>query len=66
MSENSYLHEFCAQVSKSVFLGDLTVSRLITTVSVKRSNQVRTRFATIVHRTRGDTSFVTFSLIQLE
>ena len=33
---------------------------------LKRSNQVRTRFATFVHRTRGDTSFVTFSLIQLE
>ena len=25
MSENSYLHEFCAKVSKIVFLGDLTV-----------------------------------------
>ena len=25
MSENSYLHEFCAQVSQIVFLGDLTV-----------------------------------------
>ena len=25
MSENSYLHEFCAQVSQIVFLADLTV-----------------------------------------
>ena len=30
MSENSYLQEFCAQVSQIVFLADLTVSRLIT------------------------------------
>ena len=25
MSQNSYLHDFCAQVSQSVFLSDLTV-----------------------------------------
>ena len=65
MSENSYLHEFCAQVSKSVFLGDLTVSRLITTVFVKRLNHLRTRFLTLVHKTRGDMSFPTFLFIQL-
>ena len=29
MSENSYLHEFCAQVSQIVFLADLTVLRII-------------------------------------
>ena len=32
MSQNSYLREFCAQVSQIVFLVDLTVLRLITTV----------------------------------
>ena len=35
MSENSYLREFCAQVSQIVFLADLTVLRLITTVWAK-------------------------------
>ena len=30
MSQNSYLREFCAQVSQIVFLADLTVLRLIT------------------------------------
>ena len=40
MLENSYLHEFCAQVSKIVFLGDLTVSRLITTVKAKMSRKL--------------------------
>ena len=35
MSQSSYLREFCAQVSQIVFLADLTVLRLITTVWVK-------------------------------
>ena len=37
MSENSYLHEFSAQVSQIVFLADLTVLRVITTVWAKMS-----------------------------
>ena len=37
MSQNSYLREFCAQVSQIVFLADLTVLRLITTVWAKMS-----------------------------
>ena len=37
MSQNSYLSEFCAQVSQIVFLADLTVLRLITTVWEKLS-----------------------------
>ena len=37
MSENSYLREFSAQVSRIVFLADLIVLRLITTVSAKMS-----------------------------
>ena len=37
MSQNSYLREFCAQVSHIVFLVDLTVLRLITTVWGKLS-----------------------------
>ena len=32
MSQNSYLREFCAQVSQIVFLADLTVLRPFTTV----------------------------------
>ena len=37
MSQNSYLREFCAQVSQIVFLADLTFLRLITTVWKKLS-----------------------------
>ena len=37
MSQNSYLRQFCAQVSKIVFLADLTVFRLIRTVWAKIS-----------------------------
>ena len=37
MSQNSCLREFCSQVSQNVFLADLTVLRLITTVWVKMS-----------------------------
>ena len=33
MSENSYLREFIAQVSQIVFLADLTVLQLITSIS---------------------------------
>ena len=37
MSENSYLHHFSAEVSQIVFLADLTVLRLITTVTPEMS-----------------------------
>ena len=40
MSQNSYLREFCAQVSKIVFLADLTVLRLIRTVWAKISSKL--------------------------
>ena len=33
--------------------------------AVKRSNQLRTLFLIVVHRTRGDTKFLKFLLIQL-
>ena len=36
MSQDSYIREFCAQVSQIMFLADLTVLRLITTVWVKK------------------------------
>ena len=39
MSKNSYLREFCAQVSQIVFLADLTVLRHITTVWEKISQK---------------------------
>ena len=75
MSENSYLHEFCAQVSKIVFLtcaqnswryefSDIFAHTVV--ISRKTVKSGKNTFATFVHRTRGDTSFVTFSLIQLE
>ena len=37
--QNSYLRQFCAQVSKDVFLADLTVLRIITTVWAKMSQK---------------------------
>ena len=37
MSENSYLRDFCAQISQNVFLADFTVLRLNTTVWAKMS-----------------------------
>ena len=37
MSQNSYIREFYSQVSKIVFVADLTVLSLIRTVSSKRS-----------------------------
>ena len=37
MSQNSYLHEFFAQVSQIVFLAELTVLMLFTTLWVKMS-----------------------------
>ena len=37
MSQNSYLSEFCAQMSQIVFFTDLTVQRLFVTVSAKFS-----------------------------
>ena len=37
MSQNSYLQEFCAQLSQIVMLADLTVLRLNTTVWEKMS-----------------------------
>ena len=40
MSQNSYLREFCAQVSQIVFLADLTVLRLITTVWAKMYTKI--------------------------
>ena len=39
MSQNSYLCEFCAQVSQIVFSADLTVLRLITTVLEKKTQK---------------------------
>ena len=43
MSQNSYLREFCAQVSQIVFFADLTVLRLITTVwaEISRNSNLR-------------------------
>ena len=35
MSQNSYLREFCAQVSQIVFLADLTVLWLVTKKKLK-------------------------------
>ena len=43
MSQNSYLREFCAQVSQIKFLADLTVLRLITTIWTKKSQNSNLR-----------------------
>ena len=49
MWEDSYLREVCAQVSQSVFLADLYVLRLITTVWEK--NFKKTHISTsFVHK----------------
>ena len=48
MSENSFLHDFSAQVSQIVFLAYLTVLRLITTVWSKMSKN--SIFAISVHK----------------
>ena len=37
MSQNSYLRKFCALMSQIVFLADLTILRLITTVLAETS-----------------------------
>ena len=39
MLQKSYLHELCAQISQIVFLADLTVLRLFTTVWAKNLKQ---------------------------
>ena len=40
MSENSYFRELSAQVSQMVFLGELILLRLITTVWAKMSENL--------------------------
>ena len=49
MSQDSNLREFCAKVSQIVFLADLTVLRLITTVWAKmlRNSYLREFFAQV-------------------
>ena len=49
MSQNSYLREFYSQVSKIVFVADLTVLSLIRTVSSKLSQNSYIS-ATSVHK----------------
>ena len=43
MSEKSYIRELSAQVTQTVFLADMTVSRLITTVWAKISENSNLR-----------------------
>ena len=48
MSQNSYLREFCAQLSQIVFQADLTVLRLVRTYERKyHKTQI---FASSVHK----------------
>ena len=47
-AHNSWRYEICNIFSHTVVL------------AIKRSNQVRMRFVTLVHKTRGDMSFVKF------
>ena len=52
-AQNSQRDEFCDTFAHRVLMSRRTV------------NQLRTQFVTIMHKTRGDMSFVTFLLIQL-
>ena len=53
-AQNSRRYEFC-----DIFVHTVLISR------IKRSNQLGTRFLILVHRTRGDMSFMIFLFIQL-
>ena len=53
MSQNSYLREFCAQVSHVVFLVDLTVLQLITTVWTTVTKLHTNRVLSILHRSKA-------------
>ena len=55
MSENSYLREFCAQVSQIVFLADLTVLRIVSTVWAKKCHKthISTSFVHKCHKSRS-------------
>ena len=63
-SPKNTIFDTCAQNSWRYEFSDIFAHTVV--ISRKTSNQVGTRFATFVHRTRGDTSFVTFSPIHLE
>ena len=63
-SSKKTICDTCAQKSWS-FCVLLHFRSYICNKPQKRSNQLRTRFVTLVHKTRGDMSFLTFLLIQL-
>ena len=66
MSENSYLRQFSAQVSQSVFLACLTVLRLITTVWPKMSeNSYLRHFSAQVSQSVFLAYFTILRLLQL-
>ena len=46
-------------------MSSLDIFAYTVVISLKRLNHLRTRFLTLVHKTRGDMSFPTFLLIQL-
>ena len=65
MSENSYLHYFSAQVSQIVFLGSLTVLRLITTVWPEMSeNSYLSHFSAQVSQLVFYLSWTFYGLLQ--
>ena len=59
-SAKNTIFDFCAQISKKYEFCDIFANTV-----VKRSNHLRRRFVTLVHKSRGVLCFVTFSLIQL-
>ena len=67
MLQNSYLHELCAQISQIVFLADLTVSQLITTVMNKKFHKthISTSFVHKCHKSRPFLNWPFYGLIQL-
>ena len=62
-SAKNTIFDFCAQISKKYEFCDI-FAKYSCKKPQKRSNHLRTRFVTLLHKTRGDMSFVTFSLIQ--
>ena len=62
-SSKKTICDTCAQKSWS-FVFCYIFAHTVCNKPQKRSNQLRTRFVTLVHKTRGDMSFVKFSLIQ--
>ena len=63
-SPKNTIFDTCAQNSSRYENSDTFAD--IVVISRTTANQHRTRFVTLVHKTRGDMSFLKFSLVQLD